>query len=155
MKKILVLFCAMFFGFASDFIPLDRLETISQKVVDRNFGSYHFVGLDSGEKDAIYGFPGCMMGKGLTNSQINWLQNDLAENVGSTKTFIFMHHTALDPDECPDFPYLISSNKIYVCSLYTVELAGIRNSGTCTGSRRRTTPRSGTCPRKKKEDCSE
>jgi predicted phosphodiesterase len=74
-----------------------------------NFGSYHFIGLDSGEKNAYYGLPGCMMGKGITNSQMNWLQADLDNHAQSALSIIFMHHTALDPDECPDFPYFNSS----------------------------------------------
>jgi len=41
MKKVCVLFCTILFAFASDFIPLERLETISQKVVNQNFGFYH------------------------------------------------------------------------------------------------------------------
>lgn len=63
-----------------------------------DYGQYHFVGLDSGEKTAYYGLPGCMMGTGLTNEQIAWLKNDLTVHSNSKQTFIFMHHTALDPD---------------------------------------------------------
>jgi hypothetical protein len=43
MKKILILFCAVLFAFASDFIPLDRLQAISQEVVAENFGLYDLV----------------------------------------------------------------------------------------------------------------
>ncbi|UCG69677.1 MAG: metallophosphoesterase, partial [Thermoplasmata archaeon] len=74
-----------------------------------DYGPYHFIGLDSGEKNAYYGLPGCMMGKGITNSQMNWLQTDFDKHAESSLSFIFMHHTALDPDECPDFPYFNSS----------------------------------------------
>jgi 3',5'-cyclic AMP phosphodiesterase CpdA len=74
-----------------------------------DYGQLHFIGLDSGKKSAYYGLPGCMMGKGLTDNQMNWLQSDLDNNDGGGLIFAFMHHTALDPDKCPDFPYYNSS----------------------------------------------
>jgi PKD repeat protein/predicted phosphodiesterase len=64
-----------------------------------DYGDYHFVGMDSGEKTAYYGLPGCMMGTGLTGSQISWLDADLSAHSDSEQTFIFMHHTAFDPDK--------------------------------------------------------
>jgi PKD repeat protein/predicted phosphodiesterase len=64
-----------------------------------NFGEYHFVGMDSGEKTAYYGLPGCMMGTGLTNAQISWLESDLEAHSSSKQRFIFMHHTTFDPDK--------------------------------------------------------
>lgn len=74
-----------------------------------DFGSYHFVGLDSGENAAYYGLPDGMKGKGLTNNQINWLQTDLDAHEDSELTFIFMHHTVFDPDGCPEWPHYNSS----------------------------------------------
>lgn len=80
-----------------------------------NYGQYHFIGLDSGDNGAPYGFPGCMMGTGLTDTQVSWLEDDLNSHLNSVQTFTFMHHPALDPDKCPawgfDWTSTISQNQ--------------------------------------------
>jgi len=94
-----------------------------------DYGQYHFIGLDSGDNCAPYGLPGCMMGTGLADAQISWLENDLNTHSNSKQTFTFMHHTALDPDKCPawgfDWTSTISQNQqefLDICENHNVSM---------------------------------
>ncbi|MCD6323393.1 MAG: metallophosphoesterase, partial [Clostridiales bacterium] len=63
-----------------------------------NYGNYHFVSLNSGF-DVPWDLDMDPEGSGLTDEQINWLENDLENNMDKSMRFIFMHHPAINYDD--------------------------------------------------------